>query len=239
MSEIITARDADIVAAEIRTIQSQARKMALIAAVEIGKRLVEAKELVPHGEWGKWLEDSVSYSQSTANNMMALYREYGEKDQSSLFDDNSQAFEKLSYTQALALLAIPAEERAAFAEENHAENMSTRELQQAIKERDKAKEESQKFFDELEDTRDELWSANQRASSFQEDAKEAKAKAAAAQDKAREAENAQRRALDQVTKLQKQLDNAKAAEKKAKEKLREATENPVVSDDVIDRKSVV
>ena len=64
MSDIIVARDPEIVAAEILTIQQQARKMMLVYAVEIGKRLCEVKEMIPHGEWGKWLEKSVSYSQT-------------------------------------------------------------------------------------------------------------------------------------------------------------------------------
>lgn len=237
MNDIITARDIDIVTAEIKTIQRQAQKTMLLAAIEIGRRLVEAKKLLNHGEWGKWLEEKVDYSQSTANNLMRIYTEYGESDQRSLFDSpgKSQTFANLSYTQALALLAIPAEERAEFAEENHVEDMSTRELQEAIRERDEAKKESQKYFDELEDTRDELWSANQRASGFQEDAKEAKARADEAAHKVRVAEKAQQDALAQVSKLQEKLDSAKAAEKKAKDQLREVKENPVVSDDLMEK----
>jgi len=36
--------------------------MLLSNAVGIGRRLTETKELVPHGEWLKWLTESVSYS---------------------------------------------------------------------------------------------------------------------------------------------------------------------------------
>ena len=219
MSEIITVRDPDIVAAEIRTIQGQARKMALIAAVEIGKRLIEAKEMVPHGEWGKWLQDSVSYSQSTANNMMALYREYGDKDQASLFDDNSQVFEKLSYTQALALLAVPDDERAEFAEKYNVAEMSTRELQQAIKERDEAKasaEEAKANSEKLAKTITETMS-----------------KAADLKRAADEAKSSKEQAEQKTVFLQERLDKAKAEAQKAKDQLKEARENPVVSDDVM------
>ncbi|MFW5436340.1 DUF3102 domain-containing protein [Paenibacillus apiarius] len=120
----LSTRSVDIIAAEIRSIDSQAREMVLRSAIEIGKRLTEVKALVPHGEWGSWLKENVEYSQSTANNFMRLAEEYG---------SNSQALGNLSYTKALALLGVPTEEREQFAAEN--EDKSARELQQAIKEK--------------------------------------------------------------------------------------------------------
>ena len=71
-------------AVEIVTFDRQAKITAVSCAIEIGERLLEAKELVPHGEWGNWLKKNVNYSQSTANNFMRLYKEYG-NDQGSLF----------------------------------------------------------------------------------------------------------------------------------------------------------
>jgi hypothetical protein len=35
--------------------------------------------LLPHGEWGKWLVESVSYFQRTADKLMQLFKEYGDK----------------------------------------------------------------------------------------------------------------------------------------------------------------
>ena len=57
MNEIIRARDIEIVTAEIVTIKRQAQQVLITAAIEIGRRLTEAKAMVPHGEWGKYLED--------------------------------------------------------------------------------------------------------------------------------------------------------------------------------------
>ena len=85
MSEIITVRDIDTITTEIKTIEMQVAKMAIYGCIEIGKRLVEAKEIVGHGGWGKYLEENVRYSQQWATNLMNLYREYGHQ-QESLFE---------------------------------------------------------------------------------------------------------------------------------------------------------
>lgn len=44
-------------AVEIVTFDRQAKITAVSCAIEIGERLLEAKELVPHGEWGKLAEE--------------------------------------------------------------------------------------------------------------------------------------------------------------------------------------
>ena len=49
------------------------------------------------------------------------------------------------------MLAVPAEEREEFVKENHVEDMSTRELQEAIKARDEAIKERDKAREELEE----------------------------------------------------------------------------------------
>ncbi|MCM1565904.1 MAG: DUF3102 domain-containing protein [Dehalobacter sp. 4CP] len=66
-----------VIAAEINMITCQTKKILLTSAIEIGRRLLEAKDLVKHGEWGKWLAESVSYSQKTAERLIKLYQEYG------------------------------------------------------------------------------------------------------------------------------------------------------------------
>ena len=126
---IAIERTPQIVAAEICSIKSQTQSIILHASVEIGRRLVEAKAMLPHGEWGKWLSDNVDYSQDTAINIMKVYEEYKDK-------LNSETFRNLTYTKAVALLGIPADEREQFAEENDVKNMSTRELKKTIKEKE-------------------------------------------------------------------------------------------------------
>lgn len=135
MTEVST-RTIQTIATEINSIKDQTRRIFLSSSIEIGRRLVEAKAMLPHGEWTGWLKQSVSFSQSTANNMMNIFEQYG-SDQLSLFGDNakSQAFENLSYSHAVALLGVPENEREQFIEENDVENMSSRELQKAIKDK--------------------------------------------------------------------------------------------------------
>lgn len=133
MSDLVEKKSPEVLAAEIRALTASM----LANIIEIGRRMCQAKEILPHGQFGEWVKNETGYSQSTANNFMKLFQEYGAP-QESLFgaEVNSQTFGNLPYSKALALLAVPAEEREDFARNNHVEEMSTRELQQAIKERD-------------------------------------------------------------------------------------------------------
>ena len=115
--EPIIERTPLVIAAEINRIKQQTCKIMLTNAIEIGKRLKEAKALLPHGEWGKWLVESVSYSQRTANRLMQLFEEYGDKLFASTEDggsSNSSALTNLTYYQAFLLLGIPEDEREEF-----------------------------------------------------------------------------------------------------------------------------
>ena len=136
MNELQEVRTLESVAAEIR---SYTWSM-LTNIIEIGRRLCEAKEMLPHGEFMNWCTENFGYSKSQTNNFMRLYEAYG-SEQNSMFgaELNRQTFGTLNYSKALALLALPsAEEREAFIEENNVDEMTTRELQQAIREKQEA-----------------------------------------------------------------------------------------------------
>jgi myosin heavy subunit len=155
---ITITRTPELIAAEINSIKSQTRQIMLNSSIEIGRRLVEAKSFMEHGEWGDWLEQSVSYSKSTANNLMRIFEAYGADQMTLLLDSNAknEAFGNLSYTQAVALLGLPEGEREAFIEEHDIDSMSTRELQQAIKERDQVLQEKKDIETERDFFRDQL-----------------------------------------------------------------------------------
>ena len=207
----LPSRDIAVITAEIKQLNSQAQKMALCYAIEIGRRLCEAKEMLEHGQWGEWLKTEVSFSQSTANNCMKLFKEYG-ADQLTLFGavTNSQAFENLPYTKALQLLAIPAEEREEFARDVGADELSSRELAAAIKERDEARKAAE--------------DAALREAELRKRAEEAEAAALRSEQTAAEAEDLKREA----EKLTAELENAKAKADKLKAQLDKAKADPKI-----------
>ena len=209
--ENLPSRDIAVITAEIKQLNSQAQKMALCYAIEIGRRLCEAKEMLEHGQWGEWLKTEVSFSQSTANNCMKLFKEYG-ADQLTLFGavTNSQAFENLPYTKALQLLAIPADEREEFAAEVHADELSSRELAAAIKERDEARKAAE--------------DAALREAELKKRAEEAEAAALRSEQTAAEAEDLKREA----EKLTAELENAKAKADRLKAQLDKAKADPQI-----------
>ena len=139
MSDSITERTPPVIAVEINTIKQQTEKVVLNNAIEIGRRLKEAKDLIPYGEWGKWLAESVSYTERTAQKLMLVFDAYGDKQPAALnAGAQTQRLPNMNYSQALILLAVPEEEREQFIAEMDIENMSVRELQKTVKDRDQA-----------------------------------------------------------------------------------------------------
>lgn len=149
-STVQDIRTAENIAIEINTIKKQTQKVMLSASIEIGRRLSEAKSLVPHGSWGDWLEQNVNYSERTAQNLIKIYDQYSDKGMDALFGNDLDAFAELSYTQAVALLALPTvDERKEFVETHDMETMSTRELQEAIKAQKAAEDEAAHLKEKL------------------------------------------------------------------------------------------
>lgn len=126
------ARDIETITAEIL----DAKRVGGEAILTIGKGLIEAKAMLPHGDWLPWLEDRVEISTRMAQNYMRLAQHYS----------NTNALSYLGATKALQLLALPESERDEFLNEPHdvgggrknVIDMTSRELAIAIKERDDA-----------------------------------------------------------------------------------------------------
>lgn len=212
------SRDISEITNEIIELRRQANCIQVAYAVEIGRRLVEAKSILPYGTWGDWLKNEVDFSQSTANNLMKLFEEYG-ANQISLFGaiSNSQTIGNLPYSKALQLLSIPAEERETFAEEVHADELSVRELKAAIAERDRARAEYEKERKLNEELKERLEDAEIAKEDAEDKAKSADALIA----KVRELEKQKDEAEDKAYKLQQDLAKAKANPKIPKSKLDE------------------
>ncbi len=231
-------RTAEAVALEIRTLQRQAQGIILSYAIEIGRRLEEAKAMLPHGEWGAWLKKELDYSQSTAQNFMKVFREYGDSQQS-LFSGapKSQTFGNLTYSKALRLLAIPdEEERARFVAENDVEHMTTRELNEALKARNEAQEAAVTAQEEAEKLRKEngqlqeqlddqargyeakLTSAGVEADQLREKLRGSDLEVVEAKRKAREAQEALDKQREKTQRIQDALSEANASAQAAEDK---------------------
>ena len=130
-------RDIEAITTEIIQLKQDAGN----AILGIGQRLIEAKAILPRGEWLPWLEERVEFSERSAQNFMRLAREWS----------NPQALADLGASKALTLLALPPEERETFMAESHlvggeektVVDMTSRELERAIKERDAARQEAE------------------------------------------------------------------------------------------------
>lgn len=128
-------------AAEVRAIEEQVKGVALSGAVAIGKRLLEAKGIVPHGRFREWLAANLDYSERRAQDLMRLYETYGR-------GTIPESVSALDYSKAVALLSAPEEAREALAEE--AADMSVRELQAEVKRLKAEKQKAQITIDNLE-----------------------------------------------------------------------------------------
>ena len=171
MSKEVMRNPADI-AAEINAIKSQtsgileaAFTYAKRSCFEIGKRLEEAKAAVPFGEWGEWLEENVSYSVSTANDLMRIYREFGDEQINMLTGkSDAEIFEGLSQSQMVALFGLPKAMRAEFVEEHREElesgEMSTRKMKEEIKRLNEVIEQKDKEIRDNDESYAELVAQN-------------------------------------------------------------------------------
>lgn len=204
------------------------------AILTIGRCLIEAKESLPHGEWLPWLNERAELSERAARRFMRLAREWS----------NPTALSDLGATKALTLLALPPEEREQFMEDHNVIDMTTRQLEQAIKERDearKAAEQAKADASTAEQARakmaEDMALLNARLNGAREDqerARESAEKLAAELEelKARPVDVAVETVVDPeaiakaraeaIAEMQDKLDKAKERQKKAEEKAKES-----------------
>ncbi len=95
--------------------------------IDIGRCLNVVKDegLVPHGEWQDWVAEHAQMNPRNAQRVMKAAREIDEK----------SPLARLDFTKVMALLALPAEEREAFAETVQADRLTVRQLQDAVRAR--------------------------------------------------------------------------------------------------------
>ena len=162
MSNLV--RSIEVIENEIIFFKAQASASML----EIGRRLIEAKEQIPYGEWQSWLAEKVEFSERTAQRFMKIAEGYKDADTVAV----------LGTRKALALLAFEDIEREEFLAEKHEVNgeektvqeMTSAELDEAIRAMKQAQA-------ELAKVKQEKLDAEVRAENFAKDAEKAKADA--------------------------------------------------------------
>lgn len=199
-------RDINIIKTEIKTLYNTAVRSELSYAIQLGHKLTEAKELVEHGEWGNWVKENLPFSQDKATMMMRIYENYGANQESLFGDLNSDTYRNLGVWQAFALLSVPEEEREEFVKENHVEDMSVRELKQAIAERDAAQKKSAALEEDNKMLRQANIDLNMKAQQITNLQKEAEK----AVEKAKKAEAAKDDTVKELQTVRAELAEAKA-----------------------------
>lgn len=204
------------------------------AILTIGRCLIEAKEMLPHGEWLPWLNEKVAYSERTAQNFMAVARRYS----------NPQTLADLGMAKALALLALPDSERDEFVQDHNVIDMSARQLKQALKERDEARKAAEaakadasaaeqaraKMAEDMRATQNLLESARADADSAGSRARALEEKLRMLQEQPVEVavetvvdpEALEKARAEAIAEMQAKLDKAKEAKAKADEKRKQA-----------------
>ena len=173
-------RDIEVITREIL----DAKRRGGEAILTIGRCLTEAKQAIPHGEWLPWLNERVELSERAAQRFMRLSREWS----------NPTALSDLGATKALALLALPADERDQFIETHNVVDMSARQLEQAIKDRDEARKAA-------ETAQAEASAAEQARAKMEEDMKLLNARLSGAQEDREQAAQAVARLEAQLAEL--------------------------------------
>ena len=112
--------------------------------IEIGRRLIEVKERLEHGEYLKWLKEKVDFTERTAQRFVKVATTFS----------NSQSLANLGSTKLFLLAGLDEENRQEIMNENKVEDMTTRELERVVKEKKEIKkqlEEEQELSNELQE----------------------------------------------------------------------------------------
>ena len=168
--------------AEIRASLGAHIRMAAESCILAGQDLIDAKAQLGHGQWLPFLNE-FGISSSTAANWMKVAREVSLE----------SPLARMRYGKVLALLAVPADEREAFAEEIHAEDKSTEEIRRLIEERNKAAEAAN--------------AETARAAQIERDRDYWKTQAGCIEQERKQAEQAKRDAVQRANILSQQLDD--------------------------------
>ena len=153
----VEAKSTEQLTVEINVKYHQAENLAAMSMAELaqaGRRIIEVKRRLKHGEFGDWCKNNLDFSQDKANKMMNLAEKY--EDKNSIFA-NSETFQNIGISTVWALLAAPEEVAAEVIETQNVTDMTVRELKDEIARIKKRNEELETENKELEDESEEHW----------------------------------------------------------------------------------
>lgn len=219
--QIVQERTLPVIASEIHQIERTVYGVAMDGAIQIGLKLQEAKAMIPAGEWVKWLDENLNYSQRQAYNFMEIADGYGDKN-SPYF--NLQTSANLSISKALELLRLPEEAVETFAEEHDIESETVKSLRAEISRLNEEKEAAERKAEMIDhnnnDIRKELASMQGKLaeSVSEEEFNEMQAAAQAQKEGLTKELNAARAEIEEINlKLKKSKEDLKTQKAKLKE----------------------
>lgn len=112
----------------------QQGKMFLLNAaqnlIQYGRVLTEAKQYVPHGQFGDWVAENFGMSERSAQGYMAVWKRFGKNEQ----------LNGIQFSSLQKMLSLPEGTENQFAAEHKLSDMTAREVERAVK---KARAEAQ------------------------------------------------------------------------------------------------
>ena len=223
-------RDGQTIITEIKTLYYQAQISALNSFIQIGQKLIELKDMIPHGQWAEYIKDNLDWNERKVQRFMQLAEGYADGSAYAKLISNPSFLSDLNITNALALLAIPEEEVEEFASEHVSEETTNKELAEEIK---KYKEENTELAEQVESLKRDIEEAKANSSDISvEDYNNLEEKLQKAKDKLKKEkanaelkiEKARQETMTEVEdrvrgEMQQELDSAQCEIKKLKEQM--------------------
>ena len=208
--------------AEVNVRYRQAESLAGMSAAmlaDAGRRLIEIKGRIPHGQFEDWCAKNLEFSKSKAEKMMKLSEKMD--NENSLFS-KTETFTDIGISRIWALLAAPEEIAAEIVETHDVSDMTVRELKEEIQtlkrrvkeEEDKRHEAEMAVFTPFEQEKADM------EANIEHMTEELKSYKAAAE----ELESVKKDLEDAKAKLKKQKEKQKALEAAKDEEVRKGIE---------------
>ena len=240
----IESKSTEQLAAEVNVKYHQAEMLARqswILLADAGRRLIEIKNRIPHGQFLDWCEKNLEFSHSKAARMMKLA---SEMDGENGILTKLETLPTIGISTVLALLEAPEEVAAEVIETNDVESLTVRELKAElarVKEEKEAAERKAEMIDHNnDDIRKELASMQRKLSESvsEEEFNEMQAAAQAQkEDLARELSEAKAASAEIQAKLDKAKEDLK--KQKAKQKELEAAKDETVQKSIEDARTEI